>query len=79
MKTECVVVLGLECDATYDDSGVWGFTGNTALLEAGARSFDIPIWEKLVFHVKNWENEKYDEFPVVTIPCKLHGFFTGAN
>ena len=50
-----------------------------SLPEAGARSFDIPIWEKLVFHVKNWENEKYDEFPVVTIPCKLHGFFTGAN
>ena len=52
---------------------------SASLPEAGVWSFDIPIWEKLVFHVKNWENEKYDEFPVMTIPCKLHGFSTGAN
>ena len=42
--------------------------------EASLPNFNIPYREKLAFHVKNRENGKTVNFPVVTIPCKLHGF-----
>jgi len=48
--------------------------GRCTLAEASQPNFDIPYRETLAFHVKNWENGKTVNFPVVTIPCKIHGF-----
>ena len=45
-----------------------------ALAEASLPTFNIPYREILAFHVKNRENGKTVNFPVVTIPCKLLGF-----
>ena len=49
-------------------------SGGWPRAEASQPNFDIPYREILAFHVKNRENGKTVNFPVVTIPCKLHGF-----
>ena len=44
------------------------------LAEASLPNFNILYREILAFHVKNRENGKTVNFPVATIPCRLHGF-----
>ena len=51
-----------------------GWQGDWALAEASLPNFNIPYREILAFHVKNRENGKTVNFPVIIIPCKLHGF-----
>jgi hypothetical protein len=41
--------------------------------------FYILYREKVAFHVKNREIVKSRNFPVLTIPCIIHGIFTDEN